>query len=177
MAQGRGVLGRFRSGFQGVPVWLRRAVALAAATLFVLASLAGAIGCSWVKGRSSGAARAPLAEGPGGAICVARQLSIWGTIRPTANARVEGWGAPGEPSLIVYQGRGWNPVLTEGKRVRVVWLDGDKVVGVLAPTVGEGGLVLPSVEVTAAIVLPETQDLRGLGEGDVVVLLQKLPGA
>ena len=166
------LLREFRVGYHGTPIYLRRVFAILAAGLLLAASLMGSLGCSSVKSRMQGSRRV-LAEGPGGAVCVARQLAVWGTIRSTANSRVEGWGAPGEPSLVIYQGRGFNPVLTEGKRVRVVWLDGDKVVGVLAATVGEGGMVIPPVEVTAALVLPEGQDLRGLGDGDVVVLLQK----
>lgn len=114
-----------------------------------------------------------IQEGPGAAVCVARQLSLWGTIRSTANARVEGWGSPDAPSFILYDARGFNPVLTEGKRVRVIWLDGERVVKVVPPTEGEGGMILPPVEITGAMVMPEGQDLRGLGEGDAVVLLRK----
>jgi hypothetical protein len=110
-------------------------------------------------------------EGPGGAVCVARRLAIWGAIRSNANSRVEGWGAPGEPSIYIYDSRGFNPVLTEGRAVQVVWLDGDHVVKILPATAGENGLLVPPVEVTTAIVLPRDFDLRGLGEGDVVTVM------
>lgn len=163
----------FRAEYRQAPMNSRMVVALVVAIL-LLATLLGAFGCaslSSVKARIQH--RAALTEGPGAAVCVARQFVVWGALRTTANSRVEGWGAPGEPSIVVYQDKGFNPVLTEGRRVRVIWLDGEKVVGVIAPTAGEGGMVIPPVEVTAAIVLPEGQDLRGLGEGDTVAVLQK----
>jgi len=139
------------------------------APVVTLAVLAGALGCN----HRPPSPPARIGEGPGAAVCVARQLSLWGTIRSTANSRVEAWGAPDSPNFLVYEGRGFNPVMTEGKRVRVVWLDGDRVVKVVPPTEGEGGMVLPPVEITGALVLPDRQDIRGLGEGDSVVLLRK----
>lgn len=47
-------------------------------------------------------------------------------------------------------------MVPSSKRINVAWLDGETVVETVHGAEGERGFVLPSVAVTAALVLPES---------------------
>lgn len=139
---------------------------------FVVALLMVALlGCDRPGGARPSAKR--LTSGEAVVVCVPRRLALWVQLRANALTRVQGWGIPETPSMVVYESRGYNPVLIpEGKKVQVVWLDGDRVTGIVPETAGNDGMVLPRSEVTRAVLVPPGISVNGLAPGDILRVVQ-----
>lgn len=138
----------------------------AKALLPLLACLAA---CGPATQKQSASAPA-LADGEGVVLSFSRRSATWVVIRSTAESRTNGWKERCDrPVLVVYGGRGFNPVFTNLERVRVEWLDGDRVVRIEEAQSGARHLS-PNQEVTAALVVPEGCE-TGLRVGDQVLLV------
>lgn len=128
-------------------------------------ALLALLGCARAGASTSGPSSAR--DGQGVVLCFAKHLSVWVQVRATPVSRSEGWGStPGQPFLVAYATRGFNPVFIRSEGALIAWMDGEKVVQTLrvAPGVEHQS---PVQEVTSALVVPPGTDL-GLAPGDTV---------
>ena len=94
------------------------------------------------------------------------------TVRANELDRVQGWSEGAMPSLFVYGRRDLQPVLLPaGTRATVVWIDSGTVIGVQRDVAGGDVAIISPREVTQALLMPPTTDLRGLAAGDRVHVL------
>lgn len=113
---------------------------------------------------------ASAGNGQGLVISFARKHVVWAEIRATPEARAAGWRGPLKSAVyVLYPQRGFNPAFTGGARIRVVWLDGGRVVKV--EDSGEARHVSPPQEVTAALLFPEGVE-PGFQPGDQLKLVE-----
>lgn len=131
------------------------------------------VSCARV-GHDAKAAAPALLDGEGVVLSFSQRVSTWVTIRSTPESRTNGWKERlTQPVLVVYDSRGFNPVFTNRSRLRVEWIDRERVVRI-DETPSEGRYVSPTQEVTAALLVPEGLS-TGLRVGDQVLVVGRRP--
>lgn len=135
----------------------------------LLGALALALpGCK--PGGEAGRASLPLKDGGGVVLVFDRRLAVWVSVRASAEARSLGWKeGVSTPVFVTYPARGFNPAFTGGARLRVAWVDGERIIRV--DEAAEVRHVSPPQEVTGAILLPEGVEV-GLQAGDRIRLVE-----